>query len=127
MNAADLARVRFLVRADAWAAWETLNPPADALDLAYAEYGDLRLVAAYVLETVCSDARTKAADLTAQTKRIKVGPIELEKAVGNSTKLAAQADDWCARAAALRAETASATRQTSVRRASLVVLPEIGS
>lgn len=114
MDAADLARVRFYVRPDAWTAWLLLVPvPADQtaqLDEALAVERDLRGVAAYLLETVCTQARTQAATAPAAAKRIKVGKIELERAQGGNVATV-QGDDWCARAASLRADLAQDAQQ----------------
>ncbi len=111
MDAASLNRVRFLVRADAWAAWEALlpSPPADALDMALAEYGDLRLVAAYVLETVCGDARTRDAQAEETTgERTKsyeaVGEWKEEFFAPGESADSVQAGLWCSRAAQLRGD-----------------------
>lgn len=124
MEAPDFARVQFLVQPDAYSAWEVLMPdPAGtaSLDVALAEYGDVRLVAAYVLERVCQDARLKATEVTAQVKRIKVGPIELEKVVKEGNDLSVKADQWCARAAALRRQVDEEVR--AARRNRSVIVP----
>lgn len=114
MDASELARVRFFTREDAWEAWLLLVPvEADQkamLNLALTVEGSAQGVAAYLLETVCTQARTQAAAAPAATKRIKVGKIELERAAGDSAA-AVQGDDWCARASRLRLQLAQQARQ----------------
>lgn len=121
----DAARIRFLVRPDAWAAWEALKLPDGTLEAAYAEYGDERLVAAYVLETVCSDTRQKAAReavaVGQQTKSYEAAGEWKEEFFSPAVPAeSVAADIWCRRAAELRAEvdaeqrTARLPRSTSV-------------
>lgn len=119
----DPARVQFLVRPDAWAAWLALMGAAgpEALALAGAEYGDDRLVAAYVLETVCADARRRAAQLATEAgpavKSFEVpGDYKEEYFAAVPVPLSADADQWCSRAATLRtqANTRPVTRTRSV-------------
>lgn len=133
----DVARVKFYVRADGWAAWEALNLPADTLDTAYIEYKDERLVAAYLLEAVCADlrrqareARQEAAAAQAaageQTKSYEVvGEWKEEYFPPGSSAEESQADlldkeaaVYCSRAATLRRD--AGTRP----RCSVLVLPE---
>lgn len=105
LSADDLKRLRVLVTPAAWAAHEALDP-AEKVDaeLAFEVYGDVRLVAADILETVCLKARGAA--LTAPgKKRLKVGKIEIEKAATGSAS-SADADAWCALAARLRDQAA---------------------
>ncbi|CAM4238066.1 hypothetical protein [Deinococcus marmoris] len=113
MQADELARVRFHVRPDAWTAWLLLVPePADQtaqLDQALDVEGDLRGVAAYLLETVCAQAHFQAATAPAAATQIKVGKIELKRAQGSSAA-AVQGDDWCSRAATLRGQLAEGAR-----------------
>ncbi|WP_303100728.1 hypothetical protein [Deinococcus sp.] len=117
MTPEQLARVRFLVRADAWAEWEKLGQPPDTLDMALTEYGDLRLVAAYVLETVCADLRRQnaaaAEALGGQTKSYEaVGEWKEEFFAPGESSLSVTADLFCSRADALRQQV-EAERQKS--------------
>lgn len=123
MQPEQLARVRFLVREDAWAAWEASSPPADALDMALSEYSDLRLVAVYVLEAVCSAARQSAALTSAgQTKSYEVvGEWREEYFAPVAVPQTVSADDWCRRAAELRAQVLSEARRVGSRSVSLPV------
>lgn len=107
MDAADLKRVQFLVRPAAWAYHQGLPEGQRAdLDLALAEFGDVRLVAGYVLDVACEAARKAAAQASVgQLKRLKDGSSELEYFQGSSD-LAADAEGWCALAQALRDEVA---------------------
>lgn len=125
----DAARVRFLVRPTGWTAWEALmgDAGAQALDLAGAEYGDDRLVAAYVLETVCADARRKAAQAAVeagpQTKSFEVpGDYKEEYFAPVTSADVATADEWCNRAAVLRAEAVG--NRIVQRQRSVVYQPE---
>ena len=110
MDAQQLARLRFLVRPDAWAAWEALVPEAaraETLALALAEYGDLRLVAAYVLDSVADKAiedAGAAAEAAGQVvKRFKAGAeYEEEYFAPGASGLTVTAQGWAARAAQLR-------------------------
>lgn len=116
MDAAQLARVRFLVREDAWAAWEKLGQPDSVLDMALTEYRDLRLVAAYVLETVCADLRHKDAEAAAvaggQTKSYEaVGEWKEEFFAPATSADSVAAEDYCRRAAALCAQVAADGRE----------------
>ena len=105
LSADQLKRLRVLVTPAAWAAHEVLSA-VDRVDaeMAFEVHGDVRLVAADILETVCLKARGAA--LTAPgKKRLKVGKIEIEKAAtGNASS--ANADAWCALAARLRDQAA---------------------
>lgn len=105
LSDADLKRLRVLVTPAAWAAHEALDAAEKVdLELAFEVYGDVRLVAADILETVCLKARGAA--LTAPgKKRLKVGKIEIEKAATGSAS-SADADAWCALAARLRDQAA---------------------
>ena len=107
MTPEQLARVRFLVRDDAWAEWEKLGQPPDVLDMALTEYRDLRLVAAYVLETVCAALRRKdAEDAEAAGGKTKsyeaVGDWKEEFFAPGKSALLTDADNYCARAEGLR-------------------------
>lgn len=100
-------RVRLLVRPDGWAAVEAAQPDEaqrQALfDALLAEYTDDRLVAAYLLELACQHLREQASQASASAKRVKVGPIEIER-TQTLPAAAVQADSLCAHAAALRRE-----------------------
>lgn len=105
LSADDLKRLRVLVTPAAWAAHEALDSTerVDA-ELAFEVHGDVRLVAADILETVCLKARGAA--LTAPgKKRFKIEGIEIEKAA-TGTVSAANADAWCALAGRLRDQAA---------------------
>ncbi len=128
MDAAALNRVKFLAGDDAYAYWQAKGGTSSRLDTALAEYGDLRLVAAYVLETACQAARLKAAEAASlagpQVKRLKIdGELEREFFAPGTPALVEQADAWCRQAAALRAEVARPPRPTRPR--SVVYRPEV--
>lgn len=128
MDAATLTRVKFYAGTDGWEAWQALGQPASSLDVALAEYGDARLVAAWVLDQVCADARKQAvqAEVAAgpQVKAFKVvGQYEEEYFAPVTSTTATQADAWCRKAAELRAEVERATRTTR-RSRSVVYRPE---
>lgn len=107
--AADpLARLKYLVGYQLWPKWEALPFREEALAQAQAENDDPRLVAAYILEQICEDAREKAAAASGRAKRIKAGPLEVELNSNAGASLGATADLACARAAALRKEAAAA-------------------
>lgn len=102
MDDAELRRLRVLVTPAAWAAHQAL-PEAEQISLpdALEIHGDLRLVAADVLETVCLKAREQNVASTGGLKRLKIeGELEVEYAAGGG----ASADAWCERAAALHAQ-----------------------
>lgn len=113
MDATSRADVAFYAQPAAWTYHEeTLDDELKVnLDLAFARLGDLRLVAAYLLDVVCGDARRRAAELAAQIKRVKVGSIELEKTTSAVNGLTAQADAWCAQATSLRAQVSGEARR----------------
>ena len=105
LSADDLKRLRVLVTPAAWAAHEALDS-AEQVDaeLAFEVHGDVWLVAADILETVCLKARGVA--LTAPgKKRFKIEGIEIEKAA-TGTVSAANADAWCTLAGRLRDQAA---------------------
>ena len=138
----DEARLRFYVRADAWAAWEALGLDGETLTIAYAESKDEKLVAAFVLETVCADLKRQAREMREQAA-VQASDVQQTKSyevVGDwkeeyfqpaqsadearAAALEAEAKGYCIRAAQLRRE---ATRRTVLSgRASVVVLPEVG-
>ena len=105
---AQQAQLRVLATAAALTYHNTTVPEGERVDVAesYAVHGDLRLVAADVLEAACLHAQghpTAAAQ--AATRKIKIGPIELERAA--STTVSAEqvnAGAWCERASRLRKE-----------------------
>lgn len=128
MDAQALNRVKFLTGDDAYASWESKGGTPERLDVALAEYGDLRLVAAYVLETACQAARLKAAEDASlarpQVKRLKIdGELEREYFAPGTPAGVQQGDAWCRQAAALRAEVARPPRPTRPR--SVVYRPEV--
>jgi hypothetical protein len=97
----ELKQLQVLVTPAGWVAHQAL-PDANRIDaeLAYGVYGDLRLVAADMLEAACLAARQVAA-VAPGKRRIKVGEIELERSAGGSTD-AVKADAWCTLAGRLR-------------------------
>jgi hypothetical protein len=100
---ADLKRLKVLVSPAAWAAHQALSSAEQvSLEEAFEVHGDLRLVAADVLETVCLKAREKAV-VAPGKKRIKVDVIEIEKAAVGTVSTP-QADAWCALATRLRSQ-----------------------
>ena len=102
LTSEQLRRVQFLVQPAAWAFHETLpDGQAADLDVALAETGDLRLVAAYVLDVAAQAAgRVGAAASAGQVKRFRV---EEEYFAGTSVE-AGDAQAWAAQAAQLRAD-----------------------
>ncbi|GAA5514775.1 hypothetical protein Dcar01_03536 [Deinococcus carri] len=100
---AELKRLRVLVTPPAWAAHNAL-PEAEKVNVedAFEVYGDLRLVAADVLEAACLKASSTAATAPGK-RRIKVGPIELERSAAGTVD-GIQATTWCALATRLREE-----------------------
>lgn len=106
LTSEQLRRVQFLVQPAAWAFHETLpDEQAADLEVALAETGDLRLVAAYVLDVVAQAAgRAGAAASAGQVKRFRVeGEYEEEYFAGTSVE-AGDAQAWATRAAQLRAD-----------------------
>lgn len=103
LTAEDLARIELHMRPDAWGLWQEVENHGVVLEVAHAEYRDARLVAAYALEVLCTKLRTQPTGQTSQIRRIKVGPIEIEKATSASESVSPAAD-LCARAAILRSE-----------------------
>lgn len=109
MDADVLKRVKFLAGDDAYALWESKGGTPERLDVALAEYGDLRLVAAYVLDTACQAARLKAAEDASlagpQVKRLKIdGELEREFFAPGTPAGVQQGDAWCGAAERLRTE-----------------------
>lgn len=124
MDATHLARVKFLVGDDAWAAWLRLEPDTAQqgvkLDMAAAEYGDLRLVAAYVLDRVAAKATQDAAEAAAeggeQVKRYRAeGDYEEEYFAPAPSVDTVAAGLWGARATGLR-DTVRQEQQQEQRR-----------
>lgn len=103
LSADDTKRLKTYVTPAAWAAHQAL-PAAEQVSLedALEVHGDLKLVAADVLETVCLKAREKAV-VAPGKKKIKVDVIEVEKAAVGTVSTP-QADTWCALAARLRSQ-----------------------
>lgn len=108
LTAAQLAELKVHATAAALAYHDTTVPAADRVDLAssYLVHEDLRLVAADVLEAACLHAQAHPVVAEASAiKKIKVGPIELEKAVARTVPPEqVNAGAWCERAARLRRE-----------------------
>lgn len=100
--ALDMEALEVLVGAAAWTAHQALPPEQQVkVDVAWRVYGDVRLVAADVLETVCQEARRTAAGGPQTVKRMKDGTEEMEFFAGTSAS-AEDASAWCQRAADLR-------------------------
>lgn len=127
----DAARVEFLVREDAWAAWIQLkgDKSAHLLEQAAVEYKDDRLVAAYVLETVCEQKRLDDAAAAeaggGQTKSYEaVGEWKEEFFAPSASADLVTADSWCARAAQLQqqVEKEQAAKRRSKPRSQIVPL-----
>lgn len=108
LAAEDLAQIEVHMRPDAWALWLSVENHEAVLRAAHTVHRDVRLVAAYALEVLCTKLRTESTGQPSQTRRIKVGPIEIEKAV-SAKEPVGQAEDFCARAQVLR-DTAGAPR-----------------
>lgn len=97
----QLAELRVYATAAALKYHDQVVPEAERVDLAasFAVHSDLRLVAADVLRVACLHASSESTLDTAATKRIKVGPIEIEKAVKAGIPAnQLNADAWCSRA-----------------------------
>ena len=114
---AQLAQLRVLATAAALTYHDTTVPEGERVDVAesYAVHGDLRLVAADVLEAACLHAQAQAADGPAQIKRLKDGGEELEFFATVSADQV-QSGAWCERSARLRKE---AGRRSGLVRAPL--------
>lgn len=96
---------------------EAVVPQEEQIDLAVAflVHGDLRLVAADVLQVACQHASAQQADLGPSVKRFRIeGDYEEEYFPGLSGG-AVQAEAWCARAEALRSEVTLAGRSGLLR------------
>lgn len=103
LDAAQLKTLRTYVTPAAWAAHQAL--PADeqvSVDDAFDVHGDLRLVAADVLETVSLKAAEKAV-VAPGKKKIKVDVIEVEKAAVGTVS-GPQAEAWYKLAERLRSQ-----------------------
>lgn len=103
---AQLRQLKVLVGPDAWAYHQTLTEqvdPAAALEV----HGNLKLVAADILELACTKASGSSVDEQAgQLKRMKIdGEVE-EEYFQASTSAAVNANAWCAKAARYRKEAA---------------------
>lgn len=103
---AQLAQLRVLATAAALTYHNSTVPEGERVNVAesYAVHGDLRLVAADVLEAACLHASKAASGSSGGVKRIKIdGELEVEKFAATSAD-SVTAETWCARAARLRAE-----------------------
>lgn len=107
------AQLRVLATTAALAYHDASVPEGERVDVAasYALHGDLRLVAADVLEAACLHARQQpGSNAAGATRKIKVGPIEVEKVVSAATDpTSVLASAWCERATRLRKEASSRT------------------
>lgn len=101
----QLAELRVYATAAALKYHDQVVPEAERVDLAasFAVHGDLRLVAADVLEAACLHAKGVAGAATAErVKRFRVeGEYEEEYFAGGSVE-GANAESWCARASSLK-------------------------
>jgi hypothetical protein len=92
---------------------------------AYSVYGDLRLVAADVLDAAAADARAEAITAAVQAvSAVEVGPIKLKlgSTQGQGMALEAMAGRWEALAARLRTAALTEARRRSVGSMSLEVV-----
>lgn len=118
---AELAQVKVYAGAAALRYHNSTLPEESRVDLSvsFAVHGDLRLVAADVLEAVCLHASGQPTG-SAAAKRIKVGKIEIEKAASTArSELQVNAEAWCARAVRLRQD---AGRRTGLIRSPLATM-----
>lgn len=105
LTESEQRQLQVLVTPAGWVAHQAL-PEANRIDaeLAYGVYGDLRLVAADMLEAACLAARQVATQVGGGIKRVKLeGELEVERFPQASAD-AVQADAWCALSARLRSE-----------------------
>ncbi|WP_394649574.1 hypothetical protein [uncultured Deinococcus sp.] len=95
-----------LVGPDAWAYHEAL--PAGKVDVvrAYRVRQSISLVAVDVLEAAAAAARKAASGGAAVSKKIKLGPIEIERVV-TASSLISDASTWEGRASTLRQQASS--------------------
>ncbi|GAA5513641.1 hypothetical protein Dcar01_02385 [Deinococcus carri] len=127
MDEAARKRVAFLVQPAAWKYHQGLDPAEQAdLDEALAQLGDLRLVAAYVLDVAAAAARTEAAQGNGeQVKRFRVEGQYEEEYFAPTSSLKVDADAWTTLADSLREEVEAEKRQATQQRprGGTVVLP----
>ncbi|GAA5503013.1 hypothetical protein Dxin01_02762 [Deinococcus xinjiangensis] len=104
----QLAQLKVLATAAALTYHDTTVPEGERVDVAasYAVHGDLRLVAADVLEVACLHAKREVADHPAPVKRMKDGGEEIEF-FASASKVEVSAGGWCDRASRLRKEAES--------------------
>lgn len=111
MESAALRRVQFLVTPAPWAYYEDREDLEVDLDEALHQLGDLRLVAAYVLDLAAGAARKDAAQASAgQVKRMKDGDGEMEYFPATHAS-EVDAVGWAALAEGLRSEVRAEGRQ----------------
>lgn len=126
----QLAALRVHATAAALAYHDRDVPEGERVDLAasFAVHGDLRLVAADVLEAACLHLQgVDAAGATERVKRFRVeGQYEEEYFAGASTE-GVSAAAWCARAERLRAEVKAEKRTGGLIRSPLAGMLSGGS
>lgn len=108
MDPAVLKRVQLLM-GDAYTDWGSTS---STLDVLLTQYGDIRLVAAFVLEEVAEELLAEvatAANGKAQVKRVKDGDSEVEYFAAPEVNKATRARLYFERAGRLRAEAAEST------------------
>lgn len=109
MDADVLKRVKLLIGEDNYDIWEG---GSSALDAMLVQFGDLRLVAAYVLEEIAEGLLTEAATAAngkAAVKRVKDGDSEIEYFAAPEVSRTTRARLMLDRAGRLRTEAAEAT------------------
>lgn len=108
----QLALVKAYATAAALNYHDSQVPQADRVDLplSFLVHGDLKLVAADVLEAACFQASKGAATGSGGIKRVKIeGEVEVEKFAATSVD-SVTATSWCDRAARLRKEATALPR-----------------
>ena len=125
LTADQLDTLQVLVMPEAWAYQQAL-PQAQQVDLdrSLRVRGDIRLVAADVLDTAAAAVRAEAVSAGAEAvTAFEVGPIKLKftTPVDLSAALNARAANWAALAAGLRSGVASEQRRRSTGSVSVSV------
>lgn len=122
MDPVSLKRVQLLVQPAAWGYHQALPESSQAdLDMAFEEFGDAHLVAAYVLSVACEAAQKAAAVASGgQIKRLESGSEKIEY-FQSANDLSADAGTWCARAQALRDQVSLERAGADVRTSTAVL------
>lgn len=107
----QLAQLRVHATAAALTYHDQVLPEGERVDLAasFAVHGDLRLVAADVLEAACLHVQGRPGpEQTGAVKKIKLGALEIERAAPTTAASDQNnATAWCERAARLRKQAES--------------------